>query len=434
MIRDDSGLEPLGQLGPEPWLTAPETRALAAALMVDDGAIRFVGGCVRDALLHRPVRDVDIATRDHPHIVMDKLARAGIRTIPTGLAHGTVTAIVGDKQFEITTLRQDVENYGRHAQVVFCDDWMADAARRDFTINAMSADLDGRVYAPFNGLPDLAAGWVRFVGDAETRITEDVLRLLRFFRFFAHYGRPPMDRAALTACRKMAPHLADLSGERVAAEILRLLEAPDPASVLIVMQAEGVLAPILPEAENFSRLKMLCWLESRALVRGDIVPDKVRRLAAILPPDPARILAAAHRLRLSNAHRDRLLALAAPDVTVDRGMDGTAIRRLLYRLGPETVRDLILLAWAAERSVSQRLSHRESDVWIALLDQSGRWQPVDFPLTGADLLSLGMSPGPAVGQVLGRVRDWWMDRDFHPDHQQCLDRARDDMSPAMPTA
>lgn len=258
--------DPVGQLSPQDWLDAPETKAVLAALTADGAEVRFVGGCVRDAILRRPIKDVDIATHDPPQRVLALLDEAGITAIPTGIDHGTVTAVMGKEHFEITTLREDVESYGRHARVAYTSDWAADAARRDFTMNAMFADAQGRVYDPFNGLADLGAGHIRFVGNPLRRIEEDVLRLLRYFRFQAHYGRPPMDREALSACRKMAPRLATLSGERVAGEILRLLLAPDPASVMVVMQAEKILEHVLPEATALARLKVLSWLDRKSVV------------------------------------------------------------------------------------------------------------------------------------------------------------------------
>src|SRR5690606_37975346 len=194
------------------WMTAPQTRAVIDALTQDGGQVRFVGGCVRDALLGRPVKDIDIATPDPPETVIERLTRAGIRTVPTGIDHGTVTAVIGQKHFEITTLRHDVETFGRRARVAFTADWEADAARRDFTINAISAEPDGSLHAPFGGAADLAAGRVRFVGEPEARIREDVLRLLRFFRFHAWYGRGEPDREALEACGRLAHLLPTLSG------------------------------------------------------------------------------------------------------------------------------------------------------------------------------------------------------------------------------
>ncbi|MEE8534186.1 MAG: CCA tRNA nucleotidyltransferase, partial [Alphaproteobacteria bacterium] len=235
-------------------MKAPATRAVVDALTADSAEVRFVGGCVRDAVAGRKVTDVDIATPDPPETVTRLLEAAGIRVVPTGIAHGTVTAVIRHRHFEITTLRRDVETYGRRAKVAFTDDWTADAARRDFTINALFCDPDGTLYDPFGGIDDLDAGRVRFVGDAVKRIKEDVLRLLRFFRFYAHYGRPPPDAEALAACRAMARALPGLSGERVSAELLRLLAAPDPAAVLALMIEAEVLAFVLPEVAGLDAL------------------------------------------------------------------------------------------------------------------------------------------------------------------------------------
>lgn len=416
--------EPLGQLSPQPWMDAPETRAVVAALTADGADVRFVGGCVRDSVLHRPIKDIDIATHDAPERVMELLARAGIRVIPTGIAHGTVTAVVGKAHYEITTLREDVQTFGRHARVAFTDDWTADAARRDFTMNAMCADPMGRIYDPFNGLADLGAGIVRFVGDPMRRIEEDVLRLLRFFRFFAHYGRPPMDAAALLACRRMAPELVKLSGERVAGELIRLLQAPDPAGVLIVMQTQGILGHILPEAVEFGPLKVLSWLESRALVRPHVQVDGIRRLAVLLTTDAAGVQAIGERLKLSAAQTERLLAVVVPKVLVVRGMDDRATRRALRRVGADIFRDLVLTRWASERALEARARAIETAEWTHLLDMADSWQPVALPVRGADALDLGVPRGPAIGQALAQVEEWWEAEDYRPDRAQCLERLR----------
>src|SRR5665213_1315156 len=234
-----------------PWMSEAATRAVMAAL--GDGNARFVGGCVRDALLGRPVLDIDIATKLPPDEVTRRLEAAGIRAVPTGLAHGTVTAVLKPRHFEITTLRRDVETFGRHARVAFTDDWAEDAGRRDFTMNALYLGADGAVFDPIGGLADLRTGYVRFVGDAGRRIDEDVLRLLRFYRFYAHYGKGEADEAARDAARERAPLLPSLSAERVAAEMLKLLAAPDPLPVLALMREDGVLAQMLPEATAFDR-------------------------------------------------------------------------------------------------------------------------------------------------------------------------------------
>jgi poly(A) polymerase len=271
-------MQPSDRLDPQPWMTAPETVAVMAALSAAGGEARFVGGCVRDALVGRKVRDVDIATHEPPERVLNLLARAGIKAIPTGIKHGTVTAVIGARHFEITTLRRDVETYGRHAKVEYTDDWQADAARRDFTMNALFCGADGSIYDPFGGAADLRAQRVRFVGDPEARIREDVLRLLRFFRFHAHYGKPPPDAAALAACRSLAHLLPTLSGERICAETLKLLSAPEPADVIDLMGEAGVLANFLPEATRNDQLRALVALESSA--PRDLMPrtDPLRRL------------------------------------------------------------------------------------------------------------------------------------------------------------
>ena len=421
--------DPLGQLPPQPWMEAPETRAVVAALTADGADVRFVGGCVRDSVLHRPIKDIDIATHDAPERVMELLQRAGIRAIPTGIAHGTVTAVIGKAHYEITTLREDVQTFGRHARVAFTDDWTADAARRDFTMNAMCADPQGRIYDPFNGLADLGAGAVRFVGDPMRRIEEDVLRLLRFFRFFAHYGRPPMDAAALAACRRMAPELVHLSGERVAGELIRLLQAPDPATVLIVMHGQGILAHILPEAHDFGPLKVLTWLESRALVRPHVGVDAIRRLGILLSTDAAGVDALGERLKLSTAQTARLSAIVAPRVQVARDMDDAAARRALRRVGADVFRDLVLTRWAIERALEARPSAAGTAQWVRLLDLADGWQPVQLPVRGADALALGVPRGPAIGEVLARVEEWWEAKDYRPDRDACLERLRQAIGP-----
>ncbi|CCG42935.1 CCA tRNA nucleotidyltransferase [Magnetospirillum molischianum] len=417
--------EPIGQLSPQRWMQAPETRAVIAALMADGVTVRFVGGCVRDSVQNRPISDIDIATPDPPERVLALLDDAGIRAIPTGLAHGTVTAVIGEAHFEITTLRRDVATDGRHASVVFTDDWVADAARRDFTFNAMSADPQGRIYDPFNGLADLGAGRVCFVGNPVHRIEEDTLRLLRFFRFQAFYGRgAACDKSALAACRQLAPRLVDLSGERVASELLRLLGSDDPATILLVMQGVGVLSVILPEGEDVTRLRQLAWLERRGLVRSDIHPDPLRRLAALLGSDPVAARSVTARLKLSGVARDRLVAMAAPDSEIAPGLDSAARRRILRRLGSDLVRDLVLLAWARHRIGIVHADPVDTVGWIGLLDDAAAWVPVELPVKGRDLLALGAPAGPEIGRVLARLDGWWEERDYRPTRDECLEAAR----------
>jgi len=412
-------MQPSDRLDPQPWMIAPETVAVMMALGAAGGEVRFVGGCVRDALLGRRVRDIDIATPEPPERVMNLLARAGIKAVPTGIKHGTVTAVTGDRHFEITTLRRDVETDGRHAKVEYTNDWQADAARRDFTINALFCAADGTLYDPFGGVADLRAQRVRFVGNAEARIREDVLRLLRFFRFFAHYGAPPPDAGALAACQKLTKLLPTLSGERVCGEMLKLLLAPDPATVIELMRDRGVLAHWLPEATKTGRLRALVSIEGlapRDLVAG---AEPIRRLAALLGDGAASALDVAQRLRLSNVERDRLVGLAdgpAPSLA----LDAAGRRRLIYRLGVERFRDRVLIAWAETAAAGGATDPPATEAWIKLLRKGVEWSPPRFPLKGRDAVRLGIPPGPTVGRLMATVEDWWISGDFQADRNACL--------------
>ncbi|MBF0128740.1 MAG: CCA tRNA nucleotidyltransferase [Alphaproteobacteria bacterium] len=414
----------LGQLSPQPWMTASATRAVIAALTTDGSPVRFVGGCVRDGLLQRPVRDVDIATPDPPDVVMSLLRRAGLKAVPTGVSHGTVTAVAEGQPFQITTLRKDIACDGRHAEVGFTDDWEEDAARRDFTFNAMSADPDGLVYDPFNGLHDLGAGIVRFVGVARERIEEDVLRILRFFRFFAYYGAPPPNPTALAACRAMAPRLSILSAERVREEMVRILLAPDPANVMLLMNGAHVLEHVLPEAVDFGRLRLVAWLEDRGVRLEGVGPDPVRRLAALTRLDAEGALALATRLRLGNRDRARLVGLASvpPEDLPSSAMDPRAVRRSLDHLGAERFRDLCLITWGGRKAVSERTNSSETRAWITLLEAARDWSPPVFPLKGGDVIRAGVAGGPRVGAVLRDLRRWWLDEDFRPGRGDLLKR------------
>ena len=308
------------RIAPQPWMVEPATRRLLGALSAGGVEARFVGGSVRDALLGRPIGDIDIATPASPERVIELLEKTGIKVVPTGLTHGTITAIVPPRHFEITSLRRDVETYGRRARVAFDADWASDAARRDFTINAIFLALDGAIDDPVGGLADLRARRVRFVGDPATRIAEDVLRLLRYYRFEARFGTGAGDLEARAACRAAAHLLPTLSGERVAQELVRLLETPDPIAVLQMMQEDSVLEVVLPEARRLDRLRRLIEIESEA--------DPLLRLAALIEVDGEGAAAVSTRLRFSNAWRDRLCGLSGP-WPLDPQADGPGQRRTL---------------------------------------------------------------------------------------------------------
>ena len=398
-------------LAAQPWLTAPASRRVLEALMAGGRPVRFVGGCVRDGLLglDQAGRDLDLATPEPPERVMELLQSAGLKAIPTGLAHGTVTAVTDARRFEITTLRRDVATDGRHASVAFTDDFEADAARRDFTINAMSCDREGRLFDYFGGRADLAAGRVRFVGPAAARIAEDFLRILRFFRFLAHHGRPPPDAEALQACAAAAPKIAQLSGERVQAEMRKLLEAKDPLPALDLMGESGVLTQVVPGTPARDRLARLLALAADA--------DWLLRLAALLRGQADAIEQVAWRWRLSGRDAERLLMLAENPLP-PLGATPAARRQALHRLGAEPYADLVRLAAAEDAADDAGAALAEA------LAEAARWQPKPLPITGHDVMALGVPAGPTVGEVLAKVEDWWIAQDFAPDDSACLEQAR----------
>jgi poly(A) polymerase len=413
--------ENLPRIEPQSWMVDPATLAVLEALAEGGAAARFVGGSVRDALLElrtpgsSPRADIDIATPAAPERVMELLEKRGIKVVPTGLAHGTVTAIAGSppRHFEITTLRRDVETYGRGARVAFDADWAADAARRDFTINAIFLDPDGTVHDPVGGLADLRARRVRFVGDPATRIAEDVLRILRYYRFEARFGTGLGDAPARAACRALAHLLPNLSAERVAQELVKLLETSDPLAGLRMMAEDGVLSIILPEARRLDRLRHMIAIEPE--------PDPLRRLAALIEVDGADATALAERLHFSNAWRDRLHGLAAP-WAIDPHADVAAQRRALYRLGAERYRDIALLLAAQGAMSEDRLGE--------LLALVRAWTPPAFPLTGRDVTALGIPPGARVGRLLDAMRAWWEAGDFTTDRAACLARLKELAKPS----
>lgn len=415
-------MEPTGKIGPQPWMTQAETGAVIGALTAAGQDVRFVGGCVRDAIAGRVVKDVDIATPDRPEKVMALLEKAGIKVVPTGLKHGTVTAVINGKTFEITTLRVDVETDGRRAKVAFTEDWLEDAKRRDFTINTLSSTPDGDVYDPFGGMDDLAYGRVRFVGVARERLEEDLLRVLRFFRFYADYGRPDPDDEALAACRSVAHRLSELSAERIQSELFRILMTPEPAEVIGLMRGARIFETILPEADGPGRLRTLVWLETRAMALESIAPDPLRRLAAMLDTDGDGADAVADRLRLSNQQKIRLAAMIAPSARLAAQMDEPARVRALQGMGADSFRDVALLAWAGERAVNPRQPEEQIEGWLGQLKAAETWVRRQFPLKGRDVTARGVAAGKKIGVLLAQVEKWWEEGGFRADRDACLGR------------
>jgi poly(A) polymerase len=361
---------------------------------------RFVGGAVRDTLLDLPVSDVDLATRLEPGQVVERLRAAGIKAVPTGIAHGTVTAVSAGKPVEVTTLRRDVSTDGRRATVAFTDDWREDAARRDFTINALYAEPEtGAVHDYFGGQEDLFARRVRFIGDPLTRIAEDHLRILRFFRFHARFGRGEPDPHGLDACTARANDLMALSRERIADELLKLLALDDPEPTVGLMIGRGILRPVLPEIGDPEPLKRLIGREREA----GVPPDALRRLAALLPPDPELSALIAARLRLSSKAAKRLAAAAerAPD-------DGDQPFALAYSKGADAAADRILLGAGDPASAHAVLG----------------WARPRFPLTGGDLIAMGLAPGPLVARTLQQVERAWVADGFAGDREVLKGLAR----------
>lgn len=397
----------------QPWLSAPETRAVMDALTRDGGAARFVGGCVRNALLSAPVDDIDIATPLKPDEVTRRLVAAGMRAEPTGIEHGTITAIANKKPFEVTTLRRDVSTDGRRATVAFSTDWTEDAKRRDFTMNALYADLSGAVFDPVEGIADLRAGRVRFIGDASKRIAEDYLRILRLFRFHAWYGKGEIDADGLSACAAARTQIKTLSGERIQKEMLKLCAADNPIPSLRAMAASGIIGEVLPGELKLPRFQRLCEIDAEQF----FTPDGVLRLGALLG-DAAQAEEIATRWRLSNDDRDRLGDMLGQPTKIVSYLSIIEVRRALYRFGTPLFKDWVRLRWAEDHKASNTFQ------WRALLALADGWVRPVFPLNGSNVMAAGVPHGPLVGKVLSEVEAWWVDADFTDDQFSLAERLK----------
>ncbi len=387
-----------------PWLKTGPVARLLALLNRDGEEARAVGGAVRNALMGLPVGEIDVATTALPEEIIRRVEAAGGKAIPTGIEHGTVTAVIGQRPIEITTLRKDVETFGRKARVVFGRDWKADAERRDFTINSLSVTVDGTVHDYVGGLPDIAARHVRFIGEPRQRIEEDYLRILRFFRFHAHFGEGAPDAAGLHACIVARSGLDALSRERVRMELLKLLVAARATPTLVVMTECGLLDMVLGGVAYLAGFENMIKVEAALGAEA----DPIRRLGALglwVAEDADRL---AQRLRLSNAESERLSALDRW-WRVAAEHDPQAGRALLYDLGPQSFTDRVLLAWARSDAGAADKS------WHALAALPQRWIAPAFPLKAADLMRRGVAAGPALGAALRTAEAVWIAADFPMD-------------------
>lgn len=394
----------MNRLSP-PWLADAGLKRLMTALGAPTVDVRFVGGCVRDAVLGRIAADIDVGTPEPPEAVLKRLEAAGLRAIPTGLAHGTVTAVLENRNVEITSLRRDVATDGRHATVAFTADWKADAARRDFTMNALSLKPDGEMFDYFKGASDARVGRLRFVGDPATRMAEDYLRILRLFRFQAWYGKKPLSPALLDVCKAHAASLRSISIERISAEMIKLLSAPNPVLSVSYMMTARVLDVVLPGCAGGQNLLKLVMAEQAYGVasRWQV------RLAALLPPPTI-----GEDLKLSNADADAISALLAPEPRIWVGMPRPALDAALYSGGRELIEGRTLLAIANGRQLGG---------WAPMFAVIHTWTPKPLPIGGDDVKALGVAEGPAVGVALKRAEAAWIGSGFTASRDALLSAA-----------
>jgi poly(A) polymerase len=388
-------------------MNEPAIEILFQAFAEAGGEARFVGGAVRDALLGRAVGDVDFAATLSPEAVSSILRAKGFKVVPTGIEHGTVTAVFAHKSYEITTLRKDIATDGRHATVAYTDRWEEDAQRRDFTINALFADKDGALFDYVGGLKDLEAGVLRFIGDPAARIEEDHLRILRFFRFYAqleHEGKPfDLDNAALSACGEKASLLGSLSIERIGHELRKLLGGVFVAQAWDALTQKNLPPFLLPEAQNLSRLKQICSLSENRNERRWL-----RNLASLLDEKSEDNRSIFQRLRFSKAETEHLLALQSSLRAIGSGLTLPKAKKIAYRFGKEPLLDALIVFSAHEKKALQ--------VWMDVQ----KWDVPTFPLRGADILDRGLSEGPLLGKKLQEIEDWWIENEFAADRNACL--------------
>ncbi len=392
------------------WLVSENVKAIMDAL--PEGSTRFVGGCVRNAIMGEPIGDIDLATQLEPKDVQDRLTAANIKTVPTGIDHGTITAVVDGEPFEITSLRKDVQTDGRRAVIAFTKDWAEDAIRRDFTINALYADREGQVYDPTGkGLEDVKSRKFNFVGDGDARVREDYLRILRYFRFLAWYaGDSKIDAAALKACRENRAGLKSLSSERVWAEIKKMLAAPKPSRAVQIMLTNDILTVVLPESSNAEGLALMQSLEAH----HNIEPDPLLRLMSMSGRDELAMAGLAKRLKISNIERARLLSWAGNQVAFSPDMAERTFKQGIYASTPQTAYDRMIIRAAGETDPIVAAE------WVRQARFARDWPIPEFPLKGRDLKEHGVKDGPEMGKILRALKELWIRSGFEADKAKLL--------------
>ncbi|MDX8526825.1 CCA tRNA nucleotidyltransferase [Mesorhizobium sp. MSK_1335] len=408
--------------GKADWLDDEPLQRLLAALKDGGEEARVAGGAIRNTLLGQAVADIDIAATTLPEETIRRAEAAGFKTVPTGIEHGTITAVAGGKPYEVTTLRADIETDGRRAKVIFGRDWKADAERRDFTINALYAEADGTIVDLVGGIADIEARRLRFIGDAEARIREDYLRILRFFRFFAWYGDGRPDAEGLKACARLKEGLAQLSAERVWSELKKLMSAPDPSRALLWMRQAGVLSAALPESEKWG----IDAIHGLVRTENDLdwTADPLLRVEAVIPPDAERVKTLAERLRLSTGEGERLKHWALTSLPEPRTTE-TELAKKLYFGDRAGFLDRLRLALAAARTraVEDDQAMIEAGGFSRLLNFTLKWEKPVFPIKGADLTGLGASPGPKLGATLKNLEKEWVGSGFTLERGALMERA-----------
>ena len=403
------------------WMNTSEVRKIMAALS-KDGEARFVGGCVRDALIDKKITDIDIATTHKPEKTTELLEKTGTKVIPTGIEHGTVTAVINHKKFEITTLRRDVECYGRHAEVEFTDNWQEDAARRDFTMNALSMDMKGEIYDYFEGIDDLNAGKVKFIGDAEQRIKEDYLRILRLFRFHTYYGKGVIDDQQIKIVARNSEGLKSLSGERIQTEMLKILSAPDPFYVIKIMSEAGILGKVIPNSSNAFDLSLLSSLIDIEKAEKITTDPYVRLACIILPNQQANFVQIiADSWKLSNSSRSEIDVLLTEEL-VETSISEADKKKLIRRIGKKHANLIAIISWTSEINNNPDESKQTNDKFRNFLKFIEDWQIPEFPLRGSDIMALGIKEGKEIGKTLRKAEEYWENRDYKPTKDKLLSK------------